>query len=153
MSWHTKQTATHAAKVFGMDPKTMVRLLRDAGYEIGQNKKYSLQEVVTAMTGDLEKEQIRETRGRADLRELEVLEKKGELVSLGKVQEMMTTAILPMRQRLNALPSEMASKTNSTDPEHARAQLNQWVDQALPLIREQLPTIKTEPKKKKEPKE
>ena len=153
MSWHTKQTATHAAKVFGMDPKTMVRLLRDAGHEIAQNRKFSLQEVTGALTGDLEKERIRETRANADLKELELKEKQGELVSLAAVQEMMNTAMLPMRQRLNALPSEMASKTNPTDPEHARAQLNQWVDQALPLIREQLPKIKPESKPKKERKE
>lgn len=139
MSWFDPQTATTAAKALGIDPKTMNKRLRDRGHEIGQNRKYTLAEIVAAYLGDLEAERIRETRANADLKELELRRESGELVSMDEVQSMMNKVYLPMRQRLNALPSEMAAKTNPTDPEHARAQLNSWVDQALVLIREQLP--------------
>jgi hypothetical protein len=93
---------------------------------------------------ELRRQRIREAKARAKLLEFEVKQKTGELVSMAEVQALFTAALLPVRQRLLAMPAECCTSANPTDPQHARAALQTWVDTALPMIREQLPQPKPE---------
>jgi hypothetical protein len=89
--------------------------------------------------GTLEEEKIRLTRAEANVRELEERKLRGELVELGGAEHLYTEAILPVRQRIIALPTEACARCNPSDPQLAREALAAWVDDALPLIRKQLP--------------
>lgn len=68
--------------------------------------------------------------------------KAGELISFDEVQKHYAECLLPIRQRLLALPSEAAARCNPSDPEFARRALLEWSDEALRMIREQLPKAK-----------
>jgi len=58
---------------------------------------------------------------------------------LAEVQTIMRDCLLPVRQRLMALPSEVCNRANPTDPQLARDALQRWVDDAMPIIRNKLP--------------
>jgi hypothetical protein len=137
--WLVPQTATTAAKALGIDPKTMVKLLRDAGHEVAQYATFALKDVVTASMGDLERERTRLTRAEANIKEMEEALKRGDLVPMEEAKAMVQAANMPVRQRLDNAASELAPLVNPSDPEHARAQIEQWIEKTLRLITEQLP--------------
>lgn len=87
---------------------------------------------------DLLSAKVDETRARAALLEMEKRQLDGELVKLDEVQRLISRVLLPIRQRLNALPAECASQVNPTDPVFARQALQRWVDESLPMIRAKL---------------
>ena len=153
-----KYNLTEAATELGIAISTLARRLHVLDQPTARGSTFTLKTIVAAMTvrgtdrEDLIRARKELIQSQADLAKLDLAQRENDLVSLEEVKSLLGNALLTVRQRLNALPSEMASKTNPTDPEHARAQLNQWVDQALPLIREQLPKIKPEPKPNKGPK-
>lgn len=89
-------------------------------------------------SADLLAAKVDETRARAALLEMEKHQLEGELVKLDEVQRLISRVLLPIRQRLNALPAECASQVNPTDPVFARAALQRWVDESLPMIRSKL---------------
>ena len=91
---------------------------------------------------DLYKEQARLTKADAELREIELAQKKSEVVTLDEVATIANPVLLACRQRLNALPTEAGARCNPTDPLFAQQQLQAWVDRTLPLIREALPKAK-----------
>ena len=74
--------------------------------------------------------------------ERENAERSGELVKMEEVTKLYTEALLPIRQRFLALPGECATRCNPSDAQFAREALQRWVDESLPLIREQLPKPK-----------
>lgn len=79
---------------------------------------------------------------------LQRLEKERILVNLSEVQTMLRDSLLPIRQRLLALPTEADTRCNPTDPAHARAALQIWVDSALTRIREAVAEVVDPPKPK-----
>jgi rRNA maturation endonuclease Nob1 len=135
-------TLHEAAEAFGKPRRTLERRLRDAGLKIGDGETYTVCEVHDALMGSLEAERIRETRARADLLEMERREKERDLVPLAEVDEMIRNTHLPVRQRLMALPSEMCSRCNPTDPQLAREALDRWVTDSLPKLRESIEKVK-----------
>lgn len=86
----------------------------------------------------LRREQIRATRAKADRQEREEKQAAGLLVPFEDVRRMYGAALMPIRQRLLALPAECATRANPTDPQFARDALQRWVDESLPLIRDAL---------------
>lgn len=138
-----KMTCNEAAKEFGMSPAALKRHLVQAGLETEKGRKFTIREILRAVQGDLKAERTRETRERANLLELERREKEGELLPMEDVQAMIRNAFVPVRQRLLALPSEMQARANPSDPQLARAALDQWVTDSLSLIREGLPEVRT----------
>jgi hypothetical protein len=150
------------SRLTGADPKTIKKAIAraelkplattDRGFH-----RYSLDEVKAVLEGrgdgsnyaELRAEQIRqqtrESQARADILEMERQEKRGITVTLEEVQAMYAQVLLPVRQAFLSMPSECASKCNPTDPAHAQAALQAWVDgRAFPMIREQLPKIRIE---------
>jgi hypothetical protein len=131
-----------AAKTFGYPTMTLARKLQAKG--IDTSKGLTVLQVHTALMGSLDAERIRETSARADLLELERQEKQRDLVPLAEVQQLISDAFLPVRQRLMALPAEQCARCNPSDPQLARESLDRWLTDSLPLIRSALP----KPKKK-----
>ena len=137
-----KWTLLRAATEFGVARETLRRGLRQLAIDVETDATYTTKQIFTALAGDLKTERIRETRARADLLERERREKDRELVPLAEVLSMVNSSHLPIRQRLNSLPSEMCKRANPGDPQLAHDALQRWVDESLPLIREGLPQPK-----------
>lgn len=134
-----QMTLREAADEFGVSHETLRRRLAKEEIPVGAGVTYTVAQVHRVLAGELEHERIRSERARASLLEYERAEKERELVSLAEVQAMYSESLLPVRQRFLALPSEAAARCNPSDPEFARAALQRWVDDAFPIIREQLP--------------
>ncbi len=147
-------TVNALANLLDRDRRTMTKALAHvtpAGYK-GRAKLYRRSDAEAALAArggngesyaELRAEQIRqqtrESKARAELLEMERKEKSGELVSLTEVAALVNPILLAVRQRLNAMPSELANLVNPTDPVHAQQQAIAWVERALPIIRAELP--------------
>lgn len=129
---------TVMARELGISSERLKRQAAKAGFDLKPRQKLSIRDAFKIMAGgDLQAEKIRETAVRADLMELERREKEGETVTLSKVQEMLQQMMAPIRARLNAMPSELANRTNPTDPQLAKEAAEKWRDEAVKLIREE----------------
>lgn len=138
MRWSILKAATE----FGVSRETVRKGLAAAGVKVVAKRKgdaFTTRQIAAAIFGDLDREKTLETRERRKALERENAEADGKTLTIESVQALYGEALLPVRQRLLALPNEAATRVNPTDPEHARAQLQAWVDESLPLIREQLP--------------
>lgn len=133
MTWTTHS----AAPEWDINVKTLRRMLAAAGHDLNEKKNFTTPEISRAVhaAGDLKSEKTRETKFRADLLELEHKQKLGDLVTLADVQRMMTETFQPIRDLINQLPSQVASRCNPTDPQCAMQALEEWKKVALPLIR------------------
>lgn len=80
-------------------------------------------------------EQTAFTRARRENEELELAEKRRDLVPMAEVDAKLVATFLPIRQRLMALPAEAAARCNPSDPQLAREALDRWVTDSLPLLR------------------
>jgi DNA transposition AAA+ family ATPase len=134
-----KWTVHKAAIEWGVDRKSLAKWLSVLGFDLKKGKTYHTRDISRAVVGDLDFERTRNERAAASLRELELAQKKAELVPMSEAQQLYTLALLPIRQRLLAMPSEICTRVNPTDPQFARAQAQVWVDETLATIREQLP--------------
>lgn len=137
-----KWTISKAVIEWNIDPKTLKKGMVSRGLKIEKGKSYTTLQICSAIYGDLEYERTLEARERRRSLEKDNAERDGELVELVEVQRIYGEALLPVRQRLIAMPSECATRTNPTDPQFARDALQRWVDDAMPLIREKLPKAK-----------
>jgi phage terminase Nu1 subunit (DNA packaging protein) len=138
----TRLTVEAAAREIGVSRETLRRNLRELGEDTKRGKQFTLRTIYRALTGDLKGHRVRLAKVDADLAELEFSERAGNLVSMEEVQQLFSESLQPVRQRLLALPAECATRANPTDPQFARQALQEWVDQSLPMIREQLPKRK-----------
>lgn len=141
-----KWTISRACIEWSVDPKTLKKGLSERGIlkrEKGEN--YTTLQICAGIYGDLDFERTLETRARRKALEAEQLERDAVTIVMEEAQQIYTEALLPVRQRLLAMPSECATRANPTDPKFARDALQGWVDSALTLIRAKLP----KPKKKK----
>ena len=69
----------------------------------------------------------------------------GELVRLGDVESaMVESVVLPLRQWLVNLPTTYDVRCNQDNPATSRAALVQARDECMGLLRDKLPTIKSE---------
>lgn len=85
---------------------------------------------------DLKSEQIRETRERADKLELHNAEKREELLPRDAVEKIIHHRFGLMVALFRSLPTEVASKCNPSDPEHAYRVLDEFLQGRLPVLRE-----------------
>ena len=81
-------------------------------------------------------QELRIKKARAENAELDLAERRGDLISTAEMLDAIRECALPIRQRLDALPAEMAARCNPTDPQLAREALDRWVADSLPLFRE-----------------
>jgi hypothetical protein len=85
----------------------------------------------------------REAKARADEAERRNAQQEGSVFNAETVRQVMRDALVPIRQRLMALPSEACHNCNPTDPQFAREALQTWVDNTLPMIRDGIGTSQT----------
>ena len=128
-------TLEQAAAEFAIPRPTLRRRVIRAGLKVGDGVTYTISEIHSVLMGSLEAERIREVRARADLLEIERAEKQRDLVPMAEAEAATTSAMLPIRQRLMALPSEASTRCNPTDPQLAREALDRWLADSLPMIR------------------
>jgi hypothetical protein len=87
------------------------------------------------MTGGLVQWKARLVAAQAQREELKLAKDLGDSIPWADAQMTISTLARVARQRLDALPAEVAHLCNPTDPEHARIALEQWVASSLPIIR------------------
>lgn len=109
----------------------------DAGYPRAETIRRLFAHFRTKQTAtaDYNRAKIAESLERTLALKRTRLERDGVLVELAEVQRLYGEALMPIRQRLLALPNEAASRCNPTDPECARRALQLWLDDSLPMIR------------------
>ena len=127
----TKLMLSEYAPQVGLSVNTIQAGLARAGVKVGRGKRYTLRQLHTAAVGDFKYERTRSERAKADLAEMEIKEKEQSLVQLEDARKMMVDGTHCWRVRVLELPNTMADKVNPADPEHARRQLTDWVDQSL----------------------
>lgn len=115
----TKRTLKTWAKEIDVDPATLGRLLRAAGHELKPKKLWPARAIAAAMGNDLRVARTREVRARADLLELQVRERKADLVPVETIAQVIAKILRDLRGPLDAMPREIAARCNPADPELA----------------------------------
>jgi len=130
-------TLTEAAREFRTTRETVKRRLRAAEVNL-EPERWSIFAIHSAMVGDMSAERIRKTRAEADLLELDRRAREKELVSMDEAREVVRAFLTPARELLLSAPSALAARVNPSDPELARLELQDWVDNGVRKIREAL---------------
>jgi DNA-binding protein Fis len=95
-------TVQKASVEFGLHRETLAKYLRREGIQPGADGKFSTQEIVKGVYGDLRTEQTRETRLRADKIEMENAEKRRELLSAQSVVELLEGSFLAIKSKITS---------------------------------------------------
>ncbi len=132
-----KATLNQWSQNIGIDAKTLTRRLVKANVKFKPHDTIGAKDVFTAITGDIHSARARECTARAELLELKKTEQEGRTIDVEDMHKVLRDILLPVRQRLLALPSEAAHLCNPADTQFARAALLEWVDRSLPIIREE----------------
>jgi len=82
----------------------------------------------------LEREQTRRTKAEADLKELDLKERKGELIPIFAYRDLMASKIATARQQLLNLPSRIAHMLAHLDTPALKAKLRDGIHEALTAL-------------------
>lgn len=123
------------ARELGVSIPTLRMRLRQLDIDLEAGQKFGARIIYQAMTGGLQQARAREANARAELAELAAAEKRKDLVPKADAHRAISNALLAVRQRILALPSEAAHNCNEVDPEHARKALQDWVEISMPMMR------------------
>lgn len=123
----TRKTLKSWSREVDVDPATLGRLLRAAGHELKPRRLWTTREIAGAMANDLRTARIREVRARADWLELQVRERRADLVPVAAISQAVGNIIDDLRRPLAALPEEIAGRCNPGDPECARRVIHESV--------------------------
>ena len=96
----------------------------------GEGRKSSLHIVDVAAAKE------RDLLASAALKEQQHKANSGDLVPKEFVDKALRETLLPVRQRLMAMPSELASNANPADPQHARKAAESWLEINMPIMQE-----------------
>lgn len=128
-------TVDRASQEWGVSSMSLARWLRQAEHKPDKSGTFSTRQIDTAIHSDIKAERLRKIQLENELLTLERSEKSKELVSMEEATAILSNALAPVRQKLLALPAEMASRCNPSDPDLALAALAQWRDGALRFCR------------------
>jgi hypothetical protein len=131
-------TLLKGAEQFGVSRETLRRALAESEIEARPDGKYSIRELHRALAGDARTERARLTRLRADTEELELRQRKRELIPLEEAQRFIVENFACHREFIVSQPGRLALKCNPTDPNTARAALEADRDEFL-KFREKYP--------------
>jgi phage terminase Nu1 subunit (DNA packaging protein) len=121
-----------AALALGIHEETLAKNMVKSGLAVEPGKKYTLREVFAGyMGGDLKMEQTRKTRAEADAKELENQITQGNIIEREAAEKLIADRLAPIRSKLVAAPTGLASRLNPTDPELAKSVLEDWVGEVL----------------------
>jgi hypothetical protein len=135
-----KLTISAFANELGRSPATVRSGLLRNGVDIkhGGTDGFTLKELIDALYGDETAARIAVDQERAEKLRLANAEARRELVPMGEAEAMIRSTLLPVRDLLLSAPAVLAARVNPTDPEHARSQIQSWVDNGLKTIREEI---------------
>lgn len=131
-----KLTLLQASEEFGVSREQIRRGLSVNG--VDAKEAYTIREIHLAIAGDVKVATARDKMASAIARERENRVADGELIPVSTHLEWQHKTLLPMRQRLIALPAEMAHRCNPSDPKFARDALTVWRDEALAIWRKEI---------------
>lgn len=134
MTWTTHS----AAPEWGIDRKTLRRRLSEAGHDLEKKKQFTTREISEAIYGDEKLERIRGHRLDNELKEVEIAEKRDQLMSTADAMEVVNSWSLPIRQKIVGIDSEMKHRCNPIDPDLAGKALNEWKTQTMRLIQAEI---------------
>ena len=77
-----------AGEEFGIDYRSLKRVLHSAQQEPGVDGKYSTKQIVSAIFGDISGEKLRKTRAEADLLELQLGIERGQVIPAGVAERL-----------------------------------------------------------------
>ena len=121
-----KRAKRAGAKCFAKDGRPCLYPLLKWIFEVGLEKSDSFDTIETAKMRDL--------NASAALKESKMKERSGALVQLGDAEKAIRETLLPVRQRLLAMPGEVAHLCNPADPAHARKALEMWTEANMAIM-------------------
>src|SRR6516165_12283604 len=95
-------TVMRAAAEFGMHRDTLTKYLRREGIHPGPDGKFSTQEIVKGVYGDLRSEQVRETRARADKLELELAKERQQVIPAPRVFQFLENIFVAVKAKITS---------------------------------------------------
>lgn len=137
-------TASAAAAEFSTQVSVIQHGLRRLGMDVARGNEYALKDLVAAIYGDYKTEKARETKLRADMLQLELQERDGNLIGMAQAKALVISQFRPARDRLLALSAAMCFRVNPADPAHAREVLDDWVRDTLTQLSSELNDPKEE---------
>jgi hypothetical protein len=93
-------TVIRASAEFGMHRDTLTKYLRREGIRPGPDGKFSTQEIVKGVYGDLRTEQTRETRLRADKLEIELGKERKLIIPAPRVFSLLENIFVAVREKI-----------------------------------------------------
>jgi len=130
-------TLSKASQELGMTLPTLKRRFSEAGVPI--DKKTTWRQILIVLQGgDVKEHKARFEAAKADYMYMEMLEREGFLIPKTVIRDLWTASLMPVRERLLALPSAYASRCNPADPDHAGAVLEQWVGDTMKSLQDEL---------------
>lgn len=131
-------TIARAETEFGVAAATIRSgLIRD-GVEVskGRGHTFTTRQIYSALASDDRAARTAKTIKETALLSLEIEEKSGRLVEMAEAEKLIRDILVPIREVMLSAPALLAARVNPTDPDLARGQLEQWVDDKLRSVRE-----------------
>lgn len=97
-----------AAREFGVDKETISKRVTAQGIIAGKDRCFSTAEICAAVFGDIESEKLRSERHKANLLEMDEMERKGVLIQRQTVNEWIDKAGETLK--MNIMASNLADE-------------------------------------------
>lgn len=121
-------TVTEAASETGRSRETIKRGLSKAGEKVSADGTFSTKQLLAALIDDLKEAKARKERAEAELKELELQEKRRELIPMQEVSQLINTVLGAVVESVKSMPSALSRRCNPSDPEHARKAIHAFID-------------------------
>jgi phage terminase Nu1 subunit (DNA packaging protein) len=122
-------TIDRAADEFDIDNRTLTKALTRAGLLAGEDGRWSTSQMVQALFGDHEAEQLRKTREEADKLALANKKTRGELVELDVVGLVWDDIVTRCKSRIMLMPGKLSSRLGL--PDAHKKEIEREVDDVL----------------------
>lgn len=133
-------TIQEYADSLGVADDTLRRKFARAGKTLERKQQVPLADLFAVLIGDYDSQKERKVRAEADLLELEIKEKEGQLFSAELVQARIDKALGLVRQAILGGRAEIPNRANPQDPKTAKIAWDQWEQRFFPSIREGMKT-------------
>lgn len=109
----TRWSISQAASEFGADHRSLTRKLTQSSAEPGSDGRYSTAQIIAALYGDRESEELREIREKADKLAIANRKARGELIPAESVYAWAEGIFIAIRQAIlnSGLPQETQDAT------------------------------------------
>lgn len=133
-----------AASAFRVSRETLRRGLEALQAKPDASGAYLLYDIHRAIAGDKQLEMIRSYRLENELKEVELAERRNQMMDTAAAMALWNSWALPIRQKLTSLPAEMKHRCNPTDPELAGKALSEWTVAVMRLIQAEIKRVAEE---------